>query len=90
MNDETFYLKVRSVRKWEIDFFPRKTWKNLFFDQESTAAALDFDDPGHDECNETKSCGLNEHCERISVNAQLKRNVCLCDRDSGYRRINGK
>lgn len=64
--------------------------ENLFFDKESTAAALDFDDSGRDECNETKSCGPNERCERVSINAQLKRNVCLCDRDNGYRRINGK
>ena len=90
MSDETFYLKVRSVRKWEKHVSWEEIREKLFFDKESTAAALDFDDPGRDECNETKSCGPNEHCERVSVNAQIKRNVCGCDRDNGYRRINGK
>ncbi|CAF0871946.1 unnamed protein product [Adineta steineri] len=56
---------------------------------ESTAAAIDYEDPGRDECNETKLCAINEQCEQIAINAQLKRNVCLCDRKNGYRRING-
>ncbi|UJR37839.1 hypothetical protein I4U23_030529 [Adineta vaga] len=56
---------------------------------QSTAAALDYDDPGHDECNETKLCGANEQCEQVSINAQIKRNICSCDRKNGFRRING-
>jgi hypothetical protein len=66
--------------------------KNIFtiVGKGTTAAAIDFDDPGQNECNATKPCPANEQCERVSINAQLKRNVCLCDRENGYRRINGK
>ncbi|CAF3864394.1 unnamed protein product, partial [Rotaria sp. Silwood2] len=69
INDDTLYLKVRSVQ--------------------STAAAIDYDDPGFDECNETKLCPTNEQCEQVSINAQLKRNICLCDGNNDYRRIKG-
>ncbi|CAF0992232.1 unnamed protein product [Rotaria sp. Silwood1] len=68
-NDETLYIKVRSVR--------------------STAAALDYDDPGADECNETKLCPINEQCEQVSINAQIKRKICLCDHNNDFRRIKG-
>jgi len=68
----------------------RKKKRIYFLIKESTAAAIDYDDPGHDECNETKLCSTNERCEQVSINAQLKRNVCLCDRDNSFRRINGK
>ena len=57
---------------------------------ELTAAALDYEDPGHDECNEVKPCSLNEKCEQVSINAQLKRFVCSCDSENNFRRINGK
>lgn len=63
--------------------------EKIFF-LESTAAAIDVDDPGSDECSATKSCSINEQCEQVSINAQLKRNVCVCNRENGYRRINGK
>ncbi|CAF1062140.1 unnamed protein product [Adineta ricciae] len=56
---------------------------------QSTAAALDYEDPGRDECNDTKLCKINEQCEQISVSAQIQRNICSCDHKSGYRRING-
>jgi len=58
--------------------------------KESTAASIDFDDPGYDECNETTPCPANEKCEQVSINAQLKRNICFCNTDNGYRRLNGK
>ncbi|CAM2721049.1 unnamed protein product [Rotaria socialis] len=54
-----------------------------------TAAAADYDDTGFDECNETKLCPINEKCEQVSINAELQRNVCLCDGDSELRRIKG-
>ncbi|CAF3884978.1 unnamed protein product [Rotaria magnacalcarata] len=54
-----------------------------------TAAAADYDDTGFDECNETKLCPMNEKCEQVSINAELKRNVCLCDGDGEFRRIKG-
>ncbi|CAF0943448.1 unnamed protein product [Rotaria sordida] len=55
---------------------------------QSTAAAIDYE-PGTDECNGTKSCPTNEKCEQVSVNAQLTRNICSCDRNNYFRRING-
>jgi hypothetical protein len=57
---------------------------------ESTAAAIDYEDPGYDQCNQTKPCSVNEKCEQVSINVQLKRYMCLCDRDNGFRRINGE
>lgn len=66
-----------------------KSKVSLHLKLEITAASTDYDDPGYDECNETKSCAINERCERVSINAQLQRHVCLCDRNSGFRRING-
>lgn len=56
---------------------------------EMTAADGGYDDPGHDECNQTKPCAINERCEQVSINAELQRNICLCDRNNGFRRING-
>lgn len=91
INEETLYLKVRSIRKLRKTFLLNIEMFVFFLTmKETTAAAMDFDDPGTDQCNQTNPCSLNEQCQQVEINAQLKRRMCLCDLEKNYRRINGK